>query len=91
MNYREALKGGITMASARYRFGDGFTRADYDTMAFERRNPAGAAVAVELQKTAPNLVCLPALQLDDPYPTTIGLGDSFVGGFIAALVGCGKI
>ncbi|MEA9985929.1 ADP-dependent glucokinase/phosphofructokinase [Subtercola sp. RTI3] len=121
--YREALRGGILMASTRYRFGDGFTRADYDGMAAERVSPAGAIVAAALSPAAPpamagaatpavsapgappeaatpepalpdasaplgaarTIVCIPAFQLDDPTPTTIGLGDSFVGGFIAAL------
>ena len=88
--YRDALQGGITMSSTRYRFGDAFTRADYESIASERRNPAGAMLAIELKKAAPELVCLPAVQLDDPNPTTIGLGDSFVGGFIAAIVGASQ-
>ncbi|RFA11362.1 hypothetical protein B7R54_17145 [Subtercola boreus] len=83
--YREALRGGILMASTRYRFGDGFTLADYEGMAGERQNPAGVAVAAALRELLPGAVCIPGFQLDDPSPTTIGLGDSFVGGFIAAL------
>lgn len=84
--YRDALQGGITMASTRYRFGDRFTRADYAIMAHEVRNPDGVALAEALEAAVPKLVCIPAFLLDDPHPTTIGLGDSFVGGFIAALV-----
>jgi ADP-dependent phosphofructokinase/glucokinase len=84
--YREALQGGILMSSTRYRFGDGFTLADYEGMAEERRNPAGAALALALESAVPGVVCIPAFLLDDPSPTTIGLGDSFVGGFVAALV-----
>ncbi|MDF2443399.1 MAG: hypothetical protein JWR01_1602 [Subtercola sp.] len=83
--YRDALRGGILMASTRYRFGDGFTLADYEGMAGERQNPAGVAVAAALHTLLPGAVCIPGFQLDDPSPTTIGLGDSFVGGFIAAL------
>ncbi|WP_233188921.1 ADP-dependent glucokinase/phosphofructokinase [Subtercola sp. Z020] len=83
--YREALLGGILMASTRYRFGDGFTLADYEGMAAERLNPAGARVAAGLRLSMPDAVCIPAFLLDDTSPTTIGLGDSFVGGFIAAL------
>ena len=82
----EALRGGVLMASTRYRFGDGFTPEDYAGVADERRNPAGAAVAQALTELDPATVCVPAFLLDDPAPTTIGLGDSFVGGFIAALM-----
>lgn len=82
--FRDALQGGITMASTRYRFGDDFTVADYDGMADEVVNPVGVAVAQSLARTMPDAVCLPGFVLDDPHPTTIGLGDSFVGGFIAA-------
>ena len=81
----EALLGGVLMASTRYRFGDGFTAADYAGMAEERHNPAGVVVARALRELDPAAVCVPAFLLSDPSPTTIGLGDSFVGGFIAAL------
>jgi sugar/nucleoside kinase (ribokinase family) len=30
--------------------------------------------------------CIPGFRLDVAEPTTVGLGDSFVGGFLAALV-----
>jgi ADP-dependent phosphofructokinase/glucokinase len=36
-------------------------------------------------------VCaVPALVLRTATPTTIGLGDTFVGGFVAALAGAGR-
>lgn len=82
---REALLGGVLMASTRFRFGDGFTADDYAGMAEEPQNPAGVAVAEALRTLDPAAVCVPAFLLDDPSPTTIGLGDSFVGGFIAAV------
>lgn len=82
--YREALLGGVLMASTRYRFGDALTRADYLGMAAHPRNPAGIEVAAAFEVDEAG-VFIPALLLDDPMPTTIGLGDSFVGGFIAAL------
>jgi sugar/nucleoside kinase (ribokinase family) len=84
--FRHALQGGITMASTRYRFGDRFTPDDYAGMSRQTLNPGGVVVSSVLEAAVPGLVCLPAFLLDDPHPTTIGLGDSFVGGFIAALV-----
>jgi ADP-dependent phosphofructokinase/glucokinase len=85
-HYRDALQGGITMASTRYRFGDRFTPGDYAGMSEQTRHPGGVVLATALETAMPGLVCIPAFLLDDPHPTTIGLGDSFVGGFIAALV-----
>jgi len=84
--YREALAGGILMASTRYRFGDGFRLEDYEAMAAEQRNPDGIAVSAEVELALPGAVVVPGFLLTDATPTTIGLGDSFVGGFIAALV-----
>lgn len=84
--YRAALRGGILMASTRYRCGDGFTADDYAHTATLPEHPGGVRIARELEGWA---VCVPAFVLDVPNPTTIGLGDTFVGGFIAALAGGG--
>ncbi|QHC63533.1 hypothetical protein GSU69_13170 [Rathayibacter festucae] len=83
--YRAALLGGVTMASTRYLLGDGITAADYDRVAQLPAQPGGvavcAAVAARLQA-----VCTPGLVLETDRPTTIGLGDTFAGGFVSALV-----
>lgn len=83
--YRSALSGGITMASTRYRLGDGFTAQDYLETGLERRNAEGERMAVELAELMPEVAVVAAFTLHPPKPTTIGLGDTFVGGFIAAL------
>ena len=84
--FRAALVGGITMASTRYRLGDGFTADDYAATAGLARSAAGAAVAEGLAQLLPGVVVEPALDLSAvASPTTIGLGDAFVGGFLAAL------
>ncbi len=82
-----ALRGGITMASTRYRLGDGFTARDYDETAAMAPGLVGARVADEVAALlGADARVVPALDLTDvPAPTTIGLGDSFVGGFLAAL------
>ena len=83
--FRGAVLGGITMASARYLHGDVFTRDDYDAIAECPKNSAGAPLARELhERRDAGLVCLPAYSIESDKPTTIGLGDTFVGGFIAA-------
>ncbi|MFH5824255.1 ADP-dependent glucokinase/phosphofructokinase [Georgenia sp. AZ-5] len=84
--YRDALDRGIVMASTRYVHGDAFTIADYEQVARLPRHGGGAAFARQLERRLPGQACcVPAVILETPTPTTIGLGDSFVGGFIAAL------
>lgn len=84
--WAEALRGGITMATTRYRCGDDFTAADYAATAGLPPHPDGARVARSLPSASEvPVVCVPAFLLDVDRPTTIGLGDTFVGGFVAAL------
>jgi sugar/nucleoside kinase (ribokinase family) len=82
---RAALRGGITMAGTRYVHGDGFTVEDYAATAALKPGPLGVALAAALAEVAPEMVCEPAYALDVARPTTIGLGDTFVGGFLTAL------
>jgi ADP-dependent phosphofructokinase/glucokinase len=83
---RSALQGGVVMAGARYVHGDDFTEADYQEVARAPVNEAGRAFAVALERCAPaDVCCVPALRLPTYRPTMIGLGDAFVGGFLAAL------
>jgi ADP-dependent phosphofructokinase/glucokinase len=85
--WRSCLKGGITMASTRFCHGDNFTPADYEAVGQGPVNAVGAQLAEDLhQRLGADVECLPALSLVTQTPTTIGLGDSFVGGFIAALI-----
>jgi ADP-dependent phosphofructokinase/glucokinase len=80
---REALQGGITMASTRYCYGDGFTMADYEAVGRLTVHEGGVQMAKTLEAND-STVAVPAFVLDEPRPTTIGLGDTFVGGFIEA-------
>lgn len=85
---RSFLEGGVAVSAARYAVGDGATRAEVERLWSEGpRSAIGVAVAERLPKLGP-FVAVPALDLADvAHPTTIGLGDSFVGGAVAALVG----
>jgi ADP-dependent phosphofructokinase/glucokinase len=86
---RSALRGGVVMSGARYLHGDDFTQADYRQVARAPVNEAGRAFAVALEGYAPAEVCCePALRLRTDRPTMIGLGDAFVGGFLATLSRC---
>ncbi|MEL7974322.1 ADP-dependent glucokinase/phosphofructokinase [Isoptericola sp. F-RaC21] len=82
---RAALRGGITMAAARYVHGDVFTVRELEAMRAESPGPKAAAFAERLADVDPDLVCEAALSLAAPSPTTIGLGDTFVGGVLTEL------
>ncbi|WP_024287493.1 ADP-dependent glucokinase/phosphofructokinase [Cellulomonas sp. KRMCY2] len=80
------LRGGITMASTRYMHGDRFTEREYDEVSRLPLNPGGAEFATRIEEAMGSAVCcVPAFVVDVERPTTIGLGDTFVGGFIAAV------
>ena len=84
-----ALRGGVVMAATRYRLGDGFTAQDYAARAAMAPGAATAAVAAEVARLlGPEAAVVPAVDLSGVRaPTTIGLGDTFIGGFLAALDG----
>jgi len=82
---REALQGGITMASTRYCYGDGFTVEDYEAVGRLAVHEVGARlIGVLEERTVAGVAGVPAMVLEASMPTTIGLGDTFVGGFVAA-------
>jgi ADP-dependent phosphofructokinase/glucokinase len=84
--YREALQGGIDLASTLYSCGDHFTLADYERVRSLPSHTGGRDFSHMLEdRLGDAACCVPAHALDAPNPTTIGLGDTFVGGFVAAL------
>ncbi len=85
--YVEAIAGGIDLASTRYCHGDDFTPDELAGIRRQPEHPGGAAFAVGIRKRLGGAVqCVPGRLLEVASPTTIGLGDTFVGGFLAALV-----
>ena len=85
-SYGSALETGVLMAAVRYRHGDDFTDADVERMRRHPRRPASVAFAAALSDLMGDGVrCVPGFALDVPNPTTVGLGDTFVGGFLAAV------
>lgn len=83
-HHREALESAVRVAATRYRIGDGFTAAEADATAGMPRHRGGSALVAAVEAALPDAVGVPAYALDVARPTTIGLGDSFVGGFLAA-------
>ncbi len=83
----KALKGGITMATTRFRFGDGFSPEDYAGTEGLPQEEEGTEFAHELELLLKDEVCcIPSVVVREQKVTTIGLGDAFVGGFLPALV-----
>jgi len=84
--YIAALQGGITMASTRYLFGEALSQEKYAEVSRLPLNADGVLFATEITKLGSEVIqCVPAFQLSTQKPSTIGLGDTFVGGFITAL------
>jgi len=82
-----ALHGGITMATTRFRFGDDFTVDNYQETGSLAPNQAGAKFAGEIQKLVGDKICCkPVVHVEESNATTIGLGDAFVGGFLPGLL-----
>ncbi len=82
-----ALKGGVTMATTRFRYGDDFTVENYREVENLPPNPDGAQFVTAIGDMLGSKVCaVPVAQVDQSNGTTIGLGDAFVGGFVPALI-----
>lgn len=82
--HRAALESAVRVAATRYRLGDGFTAGDAAETAAADRHRGGVALVDAVEAAIADAVGVPAFSLDVDTPTTIGLGDTFVGGFLAA-------
>jgi hypothetical protein len=80
------LVAAVQMASARYIFGDSLTIDQYNSVPSFPYNPSALAIEKAVKSDA-GVPCVfsPGFSLETEAPTTIGLGDSFIGGFIAEL------
>jgi sugar/nucleoside kinase (ribokinase family) len=84
--YAGPVNEGIVIASTRYCHGDEYTEQHYKHMGNRPRRTDAREFAVALESRLGGAVrCLPGFDLDIAEPTTIGLGDTFVGGFLAAV------
>lgn len=85
--YATALKAGVTMATTRFRYGDGFTLEQYRDIETAAPRDQFASFAESINSAGgDNLFCVPVAAVDQQNATTIGLGDAFVGGFLPALL-----
>ena len=75
------------MATTRFRFGDDFSHSDYLETEGLPTDMEKTKFAATLSKLAGEKVyCLPSFQVKEINVTNVGLGDSFVGGFLSALI-----
>ncbi|WP_167202663.1 ADP-dependent glucokinase/phosphofructokinase [Actinomyces respiraculi] len=84
--YREAGQAGCLMASTRFLHGDAYTRAEYDAVATAAREQVGTALARDAGLLAAGVRIAPGFAVRTEHPTTIGLGDAFIGGVVGHLV-----
>ncbi len=82
--HRAALESAVRAAATRYRLGDHFTADDAERTSGMARHRGGEAVVRAVESAVTGAVGVAAHALDVPHPTTVGLGDTFVGGFLAA-------
>jgi ADP-dependent phosphofructokinase/glucokinase len=81
-----ALEGGLQAASERYLCGDVITDDARISLRTITSPPEYQHLARRIEEICVDSVrCRPAYRLSTATPTTIGLGDTFVGGFIAAM------
>lgn len=84
--YAAALKAGVTMATARFRYGDDFQRKHYDAIKSAAPIDENASFASAINSTGGDrFCCVPVADVPQETGTTIGLGDAFVGGFLLTL------
>lgn len=82
-SYRQALESAVRLAATRFRLGDAFRARDIDETARMPRHQAGDDLVGAVERLVPGAAGVAAFELDVSDPTTIGLGDTFVGGFLA--------
>lgn len=86
----EALDNGLVMAGARYACGSGLMPCDYRRFLSDvaRRRDAADVVRGVVRQLGDNTVGVAGFDLRGvTSPTTIGLGDTFIGGVVAGLLG----
>lgn len=84
--HRAALESAVRLSATRYRLGDEFDPSDLDTTGALPRHRAGSRVVAGVEARRVDAAGVPAVVVDVATPTTIGLGDTFVGGFLASVV-----
>ena len=84
--FTPAIEAAVQMASSKYHFGDSLTPEKLISLSSFPRNLDSGPIERELRAAFGSACTFSrGFLLDTETPTTIGLGDSFIGGFIAEL------
>jgi ADP-dependent phosphofructokinase/glucokinase len=86
VRHRAALDSAVRVAATRYRVGDGLSARDVEETSALTRHGGGEALVVAVEDALADAVGVAAFSIDVASPTTVGLGDTFVGGFLAGAV-----
>lgn len=85
--FAKPLKAGLSMATARFCYGDDFTWRHCREIASLPPKPENAVFADAISKMQPDrIICVPVADVAPRRAVTVGLGDAFVGGFLPALL-----
>ena len=86
---RDALIGGATMASTRFRIGDDITPENYAETAQMPNREDSTVFCEAIQETLGDKICIiPSKDMSHvEHPAVVGLGDSFAGGCLPGLIG----
>ena len=85
----EALRGGATMASTRFRIGDDITPENYEQTAQLPDRQDSTLFCKAIREAMGDRICIiPSKDMTYvEHPTVVGLGDSFAGGCLPGLIG----
>lgn len=86
---KEALVGGATMASTRFRIGDDITRENYEETANLPNREDSTVFCEAIREALGDKICIiPSKDMSHvEHPAVVGLGDSFAGGCLPGLIG----
>ena len=90
-DYRKALQGGICMAATRFWRGDDFGIPEYRETEALSCKPENAAFCEQIEAMSDRICCEPCKDMSFvEQPTVVGLGDSFAGGILPAVLEMGR-
>jgi ADP-dependent phosphofructokinase/glucokinase len=85
--FSKALRAGTSLATTRFCYGDDFTVQNYKEIESLSPSPENAIFAETINKMqGDRIMCVPVAHVEQSSATTVGLGDTFVGGFLPALL-----
>ena len=83
--YRDSLVSGIALATTRLVHGDYYGSNEVKEIMARPADPNGRQFSEIMDKLDNGIIALPSFLVTEKNVTTIGLGDAFVGGFLAKL------